>query len=184
MRKTVGLFGGAFKPFHAGHFAAVEKVAKENDEVILFVSNKDRVKKGEFPLLWSNMQKIWDTYLMNIMPKNVTVTFVANPITATYEMLEAADKDSENHNSYTIYASIEDIAGRFSNEKLAKYFPRLSTEGQVEAKETGTRGVTSGTQMRQHLQNNDLISFVAGLPGPVQRWGKEIWAILQGKQAE
>lgn len=181
MRKTIGVLGGAFKPFHAGHFAAVEKIAKENDEVVVFASNKDRVKKGEFPLLWTNMQKVWDMYLLKIMPSNVQVSFVANPITATYEMLDAADKDPNNHNSYVIYASIEDLTSRFSNEKLAKYFPRLVAEGQVEAKETGTRGITSGTQMRQHLQNNDLVSFVAGLPGPAQRWGNEIWAILQGK---
>lgn len=181
MRKTIGVFGGAFKPFHAGHFAAVEKIAKENDEVILLVSNKDRAKKGEFPLLWSNMQQIWDKYLLKIMPNNVQVSFVGNPITATYEMLDAADKDPANHNSYVIYASIEDLTARFSPEKLGKYFPRLVAEGQVEGKETGTRGITSGTQMRQHLLNDDLISFVAGLPGPVQRWGKEIWAILQGK---
>ena len=43
----VGIVAGSFKPYHAGHHAMVEKAAKENDKVELFVSLSSRgVKKN------------------------------------------------------------------------------------------------------------------------------------------
>lgn len=184
MRQTVGLFGGAYKPFHAGHYAAVQKIADETDRVILFVSNKDRAKKGEFPLLWDNMQKVWDQYLIPTLPKNVEVIFTSNPVTAIYKVLEEANENLDDHNTYYIYASIEDLQKRFSEDKLQKYFSRLHDEDQVEGRETGTRGITSGTEMRRHLQAGDVESFTAGLPGPVQRYGQEIFDILNDVPGE
>lgn len=178
MRQTIGLFGGAYKPFHVGHYTAVQKIVNETDRVILFVSNKSRVKKGELPLLWDNMQKVWEQYIMPALPKNVEVIFTSNPVTEIFEVLEEANESPDDHNTYYVYASIEDLQKRFNEDKLQKYFPRLYNEDQVDGRETGTRGITSGTEMRRYLQTGNVESFTAGLPRPVQRYGQEIFDIL------
>lgn len=42
--KSVGLFGGSFKPYHTGHHAKLSLALEENDEVILYytISKRDR----------------------------------------------------------------------------------------------------------------------------------------------
>tara|TARA_R110001599_G_scaffold21341_4_gene80087 strand:+ start:5436 stop:6128 length:693 start_codon:yes stop_codon:yes gene_type:complete len=44
--KTLGLFGGSFKPFTTGHFAKLALALQENDEVILFYTISKRDKEG------------------------------------------------------------------------------------------------------------------------------------------
>lgn len=40
--KSLGIFGGAFRPFHTGHFAKLALALEENDEVILFYTINSR----------------------------------------------------------------------------------------------------------------------------------------------
>jgi cytidyltransferase-like protein len=179
MTKTIGIIGGAFKPFHSGHYATITKMANENDEVVLFVSNKNRIRKGEFPILWDNMETVWKKYLEKHLPKNVSVVYVDNPITATYNLIEDAEK-TDSPNIYTVYASGEDLQSRFADDKLKKHFPKLYSNDQLFNKETGTRGVMSGTKMREHLKNDNFEEFISGLPEPVQALhGMEIWTVLK-----
>ena len=46
--KTLGLFGGSFKPFHTGHFAKLAMSLYENDETILFYTISKRNTNGVF----------------------------------------------------------------------------------------------------------------------------------------
>jgi hypothetical protein len=44
--KTLGLFGGSFKPFTTGHFAKLALALQENDDVIVFYTISKRDKEG------------------------------------------------------------------------------------------------------------------------------------------
>jgi hypothetical protein len=44
--KTLGLFGGSFKPFTTGHFAKLALALKENDDVVVFYTISKRDKEG------------------------------------------------------------------------------------------------------------------------------------------
>jgi len=177
--KTIGIFSGAFKPFHAGHYASVLKISQENDFVVLFVSNKDRTRKNEFPIMWNNMYKVWEKFLLDIIPNNTQVIFTPNPIGAIYDFLEEKNNKKIFQNQYRIYASKEDLVSRFTIEKLSKYFPDLCKHNLVLLEETGTRGLVSGTDMRRFLLENNKAKFINFLPKPVEKFGNDVWEILK-----
>jgi cytidyltransferase-like protein len=181
MRKTIGIVGGGFKPFTKGHYFLVEKAAGENDEVILLVSTSNRIRKEELPILWSQMEEVWKKYLTPSMPANVSVQFVSNPTRAAYELLGEADLDEGNHNTYVLYADDQDMTRMYADDKLEKYMPRLVQNEQIE-KRAFSRAENvdiSGTQMRDYVNQGDVAGFASGLPGPVQRYGQEIFDILK-----
>ena len=183
MRKQIGIIGGGFKPFTKGHYFLVEQAAKDLDEVILFVSTANRIRKGEMPIHWDGqMKQIWDKWLRKIMPENVIVYYVSNPTTAIYEVLKTAEENSLDNNTYVIYGDATDIPRYYPDEKLKKYYPRLFSNFQIEKKIFSRESNVdiSGTKMRQYITNKDVVGFVAGLPQPIQRWGQEIFNILVG----
>ena len=91
------------KPYHAGHHALVTMAAAENDIVKLFVSTSDRKRKGQFPILGSDMEKIWKQELEPIMPGNVQIEYGGSPVRKVYEALGNADKDPSNEDTLVVY---------------------------------------------------------------------------------
>jgi len=181
MRKTIGIVGGAVKPFTNGHFFLVEKASKENNKVILFVSTADRIRKGEVPICFKyNMKEIWNRYLLPIMPENVDVRFVTNPTQETYSLLGSLEIDKNNHDAYVLYGDDQDLPDYYPDSKLEKHNPRLVQNNQVK-KRPVTRAMNidiSGTKMRKYMELNDVGGFTSGLPKPVQRHGQKIFDIL------
>lgn len=172
------MIAGAFKPISAGHFALIEKAAEENDIVRLFVSTKDRNS-----ISWNSMKYIWEKFIKPILPVNVKVYYVPNPVKALFKMLVAANDNPFNTNYFQLYADENDIK-RFDNPRIRyNTLPRLFDNEQVEFRPLNrsyTQGV-SGTQMRRALVDNDLEFFVSMLPEPIQNKGDIIFQLLGGE---
>lgn len=177
--KTIGLVPGSFKPYHIGHDSLVRLAASENDEVHLFVSTSDRIKKGEFPLHGADMERIWKEFLEPTLPSNVIVNYGGSPVHHVYSELEATNSLDDKKTIFRIYSDNEDIL-KYSTEKLGRYAPLLLARGQIE-----TRGVdrnstvpVSGTEMRRYLQrgtSEDREKFIELLPPSVRDRGDKIY---------
>lgn len=173
-----GIIAGSFKPFHAGHDALIRIAAGENNVVTVYVSIHDRAKKNEFPIEGAKMVEIWNDIISPTLPDNVDVEFVDNPISAVYETLDDA-REELSMDKYTIYGDDIDTPRRFSEENLKKYASYLHGNGLVKVKPISRLSTVnvSGTEMRQHLQNDDRESFVNALPTAIDRNG--IWSALK-----
>ena len=156
----IGLVPISAKPYHSGHHALVTRAAAENDKVILFVSLSSRKRKGEFPILGSDMHDIWTQFLEPAMPSNVTIAYGGSPVRNVYEELVKAN-DLMSDDVYTVYSDPEDTAQNYPEASLKKYCNDLRTSGQCvlaaeENPEAFTRGVgtpdISGTKVRKMLE--------------------------------
>ena len=79
----VGIFPGAFKPPHLGHFKTVQRMASKNDKAYVFVSNKSR---DNITVLQS--LQLWDLY-REILPKNVIIKVSdMTPVKDTYDLID------------------------------------------------------------------------------------------------
>ena len=79
---TIGVFPGAFKPPHKGHFNVVKKLADMCDEVQILISPKTRegITKDE-------SVAIWELY-KSILPGNVNYLVAnENPVKETYNLI-------------------------------------------------------------------------------------------------
>jgi len=180
-RETIAIVSGGFKPLTSGHFFLIEAASKIADKVILFVSTGDRIRKGEMPIFWNDqMEKIWAKYLIKIMPKNVEVVFAPNPTSEVFKTLGAANDNINDNNSYVLFGDLEDTTKMYPEKSLLKYFPRLMENQQIIVKgfDRQQNINISGTAMRNFVANNDLKSFIDGLPAPARSHGKEIFNIL------
>lgn len=180
---TIGLFPGAFKPPHKGHFETAKKMAGENMVGIILVSGDSRETVTPEKSL-----KIWEIY-KKYLPKNVYIfTISGSPVTAIYqivntlnngeyvatsakavaplpETLEIADSLKNNAPPYKIklYASEEDLArykAFFDKEKSKIYKSKNVTA--IESKDIAR--LASATQARQALHNKQAQEFMTFLP--------------------
>ena len=181
----IGLVPISAKPYHAGHHALVSRAAGDNDLVMLFVSTSDRKRKGELPVLGSDMLRIWKEYLEPIMPSNVDVYYGGTPVQKVYGTLQAAEEVLSD-DTYVIYSDLVDTAQNYPVCNRLKYFPELYKTGKVvcaaeEDPSAFTRGVgtpdVSGTAMRNAISIGDFKTFSAGMPPGVD--ARAIFNILQ-----
>jgi len=186
MESTIGLIPVSGKPYHAGHHYLVKRAAAENDEVILFVSTSDRVRKNEFPIYGADMQRVWQEELEGIMPPNVRVEYGGSPVRKVYETIGAACDIDGVQETYVVYSDPSDTAQNYSQSQRDKYMQPLCDKGQVifaaeENPEAFTRGSgspnVSGTKMREALQENKFDQFASGMPQGVN--AQNIWNILK-----
>lgn len=176
---TVALIPAAGKPVTAGHWGLIELAASECDEVHLFVSTADRVRKGEMPIYGRDMMRIWDDYLEPSLPDNVSVEYVPVPVQSVYAELEGAEASNDASTKFVIYSDSEDIF-KYSDTSLSKAAPKLFKRGNVHRRGV-SRGETvdiSGTKMRAFLASGDRKNFKKFLPPPVRQYTDEIMAIL------
>jgi len=183
--KKIGLIPVSGKPYHAGHHYLVERAAGENDEVILFVSTSDRLRKGQFPIYGADMQRVWQEELESIMPANVSVVYGGSPVQKVYEEIGAACKIEGVTETYVVYSDPTDTAQNYPEKNRDKYMQPLCDQGQVifaaeENPQAFTRGSgspnVSGTKLREALEENKFDQFAAGMPPGVN--AQNIWNIL------
>ena len=183
--KRVGLIPVSGKPYHAGHHYLVERAASENEEVILFVSTSDRKRKGQFPILGTDMQRVWQEELEQILPGNVRVEYGGSPVAKVYDVIGNACEIEGTEETYVVYSDPEDTAQNYPQSSRDKYMQPLCDRNQVvfaaeENPEAFSRGQgspnVSGTKMRDALQDGDFESFAAGMPAGVNP--QNIWDIL------
>jgi cytidyltransferase-like protein len=183
MGKVIALVAGSFKPYTMGHHYLVSKAAETADQVLLFVSNRDRKRPGEFPIVWNgSMELVWKNYIEGILPPNVKVKYVATPIRSIYEYLIKVDEKGDSNNLYVIYSDAEDMATSFSNQDIKKYFPNLAKAKKIVLR-AFERGIdspdVSGTMLRSYIQKGDIQSFAKALPAGVQKNAKSIISLLK-----
>lgn len=185
---SIGLVPGSFKPYHRGHDELVRLASEENDEVLLFVSLTDRVKKGEFPIYGAAMRRVWDEYLKDAIETsypNVTVKYVetGTPVSMVYDELGRADQRKDEV-KYQIYSDATDIK-KYSTTALKKYAPYLFSKRRIGLRGIG-RGETvdiSGTAMRELLAAGNAREFARLLPASVSKHAQEIIDILTKNSA-
>lgn len=186
MEFTIGLIPVSGKPYHAGHHYLVEKAAAENDEVVLFISTSDRVRKGEFPIYGADMKRVWQEELEAIMPSNVRVEYGGSPVRKVYDTIGEACQIDGVEETYVVYSDPEDTAQNYPAENRDKYMQPLCDQGQVifaaeENPEAFTRGSgspdISGTKLRATLAENKFEEFAAAMPEGVD--AQNIWNILR-----
>ena len=186
----IGLVPMAAKPYHAGHHWLVEKASRENDKVLLFVSTTDRKRKGQFPILGNDMEKVWKEELEPIMPANVEVRYGGAPVRKVYEEIGVA-ADNASADTYFVYSDSTDTMRNYPEAQRIKYMEPLYSMGQVrfpgeEDPQAFTRGDgspdVSGTAMRGALQSCDIDLFHAGMPSGVNV--QNVYDILCNKTNE
>jgi len=189
--KRIALVPVSGKPYHAGHHYLVELASSKNDEVILFVSTSDRKRKGQFPILGADMERVWREELEPIMPSNVKVEYGGSPVRKVYDTIGNACKLDGYEDTYVVYSDPTDTAQNYPDKNREKYMQPLCDQGQVifaaeEDPSSVTRGAgspnVSGTKMREALQDNDFNTFATGMPRGVN--AQNVWNILTGKITE
>lgn len=185
--KTIALIPIAGKPLHLGHWKLVEKAANENDNVVVYTSSSDRLRKGEFPIYGDDFVQIWSDILIPALPKNVKVRFVDSPVRSVMHELgwfeQRLTQDAASVPVINLYSDKDDIETNFKQEDLNKY-PALLQAGKINkigVERTSTVNV-SGTKMREFLQNNDKESFLKNLPPVGNKDKEEIWNILSSRR--
>ncbi len=174
----VGVVPMSAKPYHVGHDMLVRLAASECEEVVVFVSEADRARKGEFPVKGETMRDVWSDHILATLPDNVYVQFVPNPVTAVYRLTGDADADPNDLQTYAIYSDPTDMERNFPPRSVSKYMPNLVARQRV-VRRLVMREATadvSGTQMRAWLQHGDKARFVAHLPASLD--GEAVWAKL------
>lgn len=176
---SVTIFPGAFKPFHKGHDRVVRLASLQSDKVYLIVSDGDREKPGEVPILAATMQQIWNRFIRPALPANVSVEFADNPVSKAYESLKGFDESGRNV-QVNLLAGDEDI-GRFRPESVAAEAPRLQALGLVDVLSVPRFGGVSGTDMRSFIALGDKVKFINGLPDAIATHGGEIFDLLRAE---
>lgn len=183
-RKQIGIIPGGFKPYTKGHHFLITKASSENDLVYLFVGKSDRVRPGQVPIMWSDMQTVW-SFIEGILPANVKVSYVSNPVGSAFEVLEKAESIGDDVSTFRLYGDPEDLGKNFTDEKLARYAPSIADNDQIiiVPVDRATNINISGTMMRQYLQDGNRDAFIDGLPGELRKFGIKIFNILSPKKS-
>ena len=182
----VGIVAGSFKPYHAGHHKMVEIAAENNDQVYLFVSTTDRLRKGEHPLYGKDMRKVWNDHLNGILPNNVHLYLLGPgqaPIRSVYELLEDASKKGMD-DLFTIYSDPVDMSRNYREASLIKSVGEDFLKNQIEKRPLDRNETVpvSGTDMRRHLADGNDEAFKDMLPYQLSDPSKqEVFDILSGK---
>ena len=142
----LGLIPMSAKPFHIGHEFLINEAAKNCTNVILFVSTKDRKRKNEMPISGKKMKEIWDDYLLNLLPQNVTVTFTeSSPVKDTYKLLNSL-KDSKTKIA-TFSDSIDTLNYDYENATNISFKRKIESPN------------ICGKSMREFIAQNDFKNF-------------------------
>lgn len=151
------------------------------DKVFLFVSTTDRVRKGQLPIYWKDMKKVWDDYLIGAMPSNVEVVFAGNPTSALLDAIEELEEAAPGKHHFKIFGDAVDAPKTYNPKMLMKYFPALVSTNRVDvvAFSRADNVDISGTKMREFLATGNREQFIKNLPKPVQSQGVEIFDILK-----
>ena len=168
----IGLVPMAAKPYHAGHHELVKMAALQNDKVFVYVSMSDRKRKGELPILGSDMARIWQEHIEKILPGNVIPLYGGSPVRKVYEELERAEAKNSN-DVYRVYSDPKDTAQNYKEANRLKNFPTLYQKGHVifvaeSDPDSVTRGIgtpnISGTAVREFIQCGNFDSFDQSMP--------------------
>ena len=194
---SIGLFPGAFKPPHKGHFETVKKAARENSEVFVLISAIDRDGISA-----SQSASIWNLY-KPYLPKNISyITVTGSPVTMIYQTIDIVNNGQFTPTARTrsplpdalnvasiiqnnklpvdviLYASKED-ANRF-NAFFDMEKSKIYRGKNVKSIKIGkVSRIASATQARQALKEDNYEAFKAFLPEITKEDKQRIYSLLK-----
>jgi len=191
----IGIFPGAFKPPHLGHFQMISRAARDNDDVYIFISPKERegVTAEQSLAILSIYSKLIPGLHIKIAHKDVDPDtgegIQATPVGHAYNLIERINRDV-NANTYmvTVYAGTEDDF----NKRFGYLFnnpEKYGNIGKIQAGDASTPTPTtpelakygqdklSASAMRQAIVDGDREAFLSGIPFGVDK--EKIWRIVR-----
>lgn len=188
---SVGLVPMSGKPVHQAHWTLIEMAARENDHVILYVSTSDRKRRGQTPILGSDMQEVWRRYLEPALPDNVDVVYGGSPVANVYKQVgEESRRMREGDDDvarYVVYAGEDDMPKNFPQRNFEKYAPELIEVDLLDrrSKPVDRASDVTGTKMRSHIAQGEREQFEAMLPAPLSGEDRgAIWALLSSTASD
>jgi len=114
---TIGILAGSFKPAHLGHYMLAEQASKENDIVMVLISNQPR------DMITPKMSKaIWELYAKSLPNLIVEITKVS-PVQHTYDLIAEYNKNNPETKKVRLYCSEKD-SERFN--RIEKFSNKLA----------------------------------------------------------
>lgn len=162
--KVYGLYSGGFKPFHKGHWEALNIASQECDIVTIFVSTQDRIRKNEFPIYAEPSNYILNNFIRSHFPMNIITMFVPEPIKAAMEQIGRLNEHAHHqYGKMIVYGDEKDLTKTYGDfSKLEKVCGNLVKENRIELRYTPR--ICSGTQLRYELQHGLEDRFKKNLP--------------------
>ena len=178
----LSIFILAAKPVHAGHWKMIEGISQyptdQEHIVLVLTSHVDRARPGQVRVTGRDARFYWTEYLFPHLPDNVQLSVSGNPFAEAHEYIEDAMETPEITEIW-LWAGDKDT-GRFS--RFESSFPKVRSRTQSEM-QAATGMVTpnvSGTAMRDALKNDDMETFMEGLPEPLTNEEREeVWALFK-----
>lgn len=180
--KRIGVFPGAFKPPHKGHFTTALNAAKQNDALIVIMSGGDREGISS-----EKAQAVWNIY-KKYLPKNITmVTSASSPVLTIYQIVDILNNGAFTPTSkvlaptpeakkladtflsqggpfeINLYASDEDTDRykAFFDREKSKIYAGKNVK-QITLK--GVARLASATKAREALSSKNIKQFTSMLP--------------------
>lgn len=180
MDAAVALFPGAFKPPHAGHFEAVQKLLELKTptgelrikEVVIMISPKQRYSDDHKVFVDAELsEEIWRKYIQNV--ERVTIQVCEkSPVQEVFDYIKTNDYGEEN---FIVVSSEKDKDdGRFA--KLAEYAPNVNITYAI----TPAFHNINASRMRNVISANDFESFKNYMPVHLSMPEmRDIWSLLK-----
>lgn len=111
--KKIGIFPGKFKPPHLGHFKTCQAACKENDIVLVLISDKEH--EGITAEMSFKIWNIFGKYLSSSTPFIVRPT----PVLGTYELVNILNNSTYVSDTNKPKSNIPDL---ISNSKVLESF--------------------------------------------------------------
>lgn len=168
---SVGYYAGGFNPPHMGHFQAALMAAKENDELYIIVSAKEREESG---ITVDKKMAIWNLYKPLLEQHKAKINLLVaevSPVRTVYEHV-ATLNDSPDASKITVnlYTNVDESEGdRYSN--IDKYKENLAA-----LNIRPTPRVCEAKVLRAYLIAGNKYEVFQMLPSGVDK--EAVWRIL------
>lgn len=169
MNKKIGIFPGAFKPPHKGHYQAAVMASNENDIVYVLISNGERDGVTAYQAF-----EIWELFKQTIPNLDIKVS-KGTPVRDAYELVDRLNQSVEAPDiTINLYSDAEDMS-RF--DRMEKFGENLKV---INRKVTPR--IASATQLRQIIAKGNQKAFINFYPTNIKT-GK-IWKMLTVKSRQ
>lgn len=161
--RRIGIFAGATKPPHKGHYQAALMASEQNDLTYVLISNTDRDEITPHIAL-----EIWQLYAKTIPGLSIQIA-KGSPVREAYELVDRLNQDPEAAAITVNLYCDQDEMDRY--DRMTDYSSNLKAVNKIP-----TPRVCSATQLREALRLRNKKAVFAFLPEHVNR--NQIWNIL------
>jgi cytidyltransferase-like protein len=171
--KKIGIFTGKFKPPHKGHYEIIQRALAENDQVMIYVSDKP-----EGGIDADTAIKILKKYLGKNSKNAIIKKTNISPVRSAYQLIYAlGEKDDAPNHAITLYAAPDDMSRFDEVHKFAGKIKNIKKVNTGRAKFSDGKRDLYGKDLRRFIKNGDFASFAQGIPDKINP--KIIWKMLK-----